>query len=134
MIKLKNGQKLKSSKTNFLFEEEIYSTKVGWVWAGVAYSSLFLAEEAILSSIRERNKSRAIKAFGLRNAPTRQEANQWRNFWKVSGGVGPVIWWDGGLAVAVKLDNLGQVADYLSLDEWKSLCFQLPSDSWHMLR
>ena len=139
MISLNNGSKVKVKSTSTFFNERICRTKHGWVWVNAwgvekaTFPSQHEAEEAILIHIRKANTETFTYVYRRDNCMTKVDAFQKKKLWDHPGADNSRIYWgDGGIAVAVRLDNLGKAVDYLSLDDWSNrFNWSLPEGNWH---
>lgn len=121
MHTLTNGRKVKVKKNHKFFNLLIVETKLGFHALKKTFSSLEEAERAVFDRVSARNAVRARYVYNVRNCISRQDATQLARDWGTLEEGEKIHWFNqGGLAVAVRLDSLGNPVDYLSVDEWSN--------------
>lgn len=121
MHTLENGRKVKVKKNHKFFNQVIVETKLGFHTLESTFSTLEEAEAAVFDYVSARNAVRARYVHNVRNCISRENATQLASDWGTLKDGEKIHWFEeGGLAVAVRLDSLGNAMDYLSLDEWSN--------------
>lgn len=131
LIRLPNGSKARIQGTLSVFGQSAIICKKGLVYNGALYPTLFDLEEAIVAKLYTDNRRQSLRF--QRGTLSRERAFSLKEayYWRIEEGLRLDFGEESTLAVACRLDSLGQIVDFLSLLEWAAIHhFKLP-EGWH---
>lgn len=135
MVTLNNGRKVKVKRVHTLYGEKIHQIGAGFVFDGELHASLWDAEEAVATMIRSENSHVSLRYSKgtLPRFDSLQIALQYFQSEHHRALAKKSLREHRGKAVACRLDNLGRIVDFFSVEEWYKKAFQLPL-GWHYFR
>ena len=133
-----NGSSFKIKKERSFLGGTLYLTKEGWAAQPpnsyellTGFDREWDAEAAVFDYVSARNAVRSRYCYHVRDCIPRDKATQLARDWGEMRDGEKIHWFEeGGLAVAVRLDSLGNAVDYLSLDEWSNKYHWSLPDGW----